>query len=227
MKPHLIFLMLCPFALYAQSSTARRPLLERSVIEERLVSLAWENTPANKALVYRAEDAHKIYKQGLTTWLDMIRIQGNLNEFTMNPENFIRSQYFPRYNFSIAFTLGDFTSIPQQNRTKRVDAEVARLSVDSQRIYIKSEVLRRYNHYLSVRNRLEIQKKLESEIGVNLELARSKFTQGNETYDVLSGLVEKYYNLQLTTRELEEGLGEATLNLEEMIGVKLESVLYN
>ena len=196
-------------------------------MEEQLVKLALANNPTNAIAVYRSQLAQRNVNESQRAWLNQVRIQGNLNEFTLNPEGNVRSQYYPRYNFSLTFTLGDFLGIPATTRSRKIEHEISKLEVDNQVLQIRSEVLRLYNHYRSVKDRLVIQKKLESETGINLELARSKFSQGHETYETLSALIERHYTLQLTIRELEESLTEAELNLEEMIGVELETILIN
>ena len=215
------------FCVYFLCLTATAQQIRNNEIEERLVKLAWDNNPTTKSLIYRAEIARYGGTSGAVnrSWFDILKFQGNLNEFNLNPDKFARSQYYPKYNFAMQFSLSDFVTIPRNVRTRKLEAEIARLDVESQRILIRSEVLKKYNHYSSVKTRLTIQRKLESEIAVNVEVARNKFNQGSETYDVLTALTEKYYSLQLATRELEESLEEAKLDIEAMIGVKLNSVI--
>lgn len=223
----VVMFSLSVFCVYFQSVTSHAQQVRNTEIEERLVKLAWDNNPATKSLMYRAE----IARYGGTTgtvnrsWFDILKFQGNLNEFNLNPDKFGRSQYYPRYNFMMQLSLSDFVTIPRNIRTRKLEAEIARLDIESQRILLRSEVLKKYNHYTSVKTRLSIQRKLESEIAVNVEVARNKFNQGSETYDVLTSLTEKYYSLQLATRELEESLEEAKLDIEALIGVKLNSVI--
>jgi len=201
-------------------------LQPRETIEEQLVGLAWKNSPASKVLPYKIQLAEKNSGLQQRSWFDAFKVQGNLNEINLNPEQYGgRSIYFPRYNFSVSFALSDFVAVPRSIRSRKLGAEIARLDAESQRILIRSDVLKRYNHYTSIKSRLLIQRKLESEIAVNLELARNKFNQGNETYEVLSGLTERYYTLQLATKEMEESLEEARLDIEAMIGVKLNTVI--
>lgn len=215
------------FCVYFVRVTSYAQQVRNTEIEERLVKLAWDNSPATKSLVYRAE----IARYGGTTgtvnrsWFDIFKFQGNLNEFNLNPDKFSRSQYYPRYNFTLQFAMSDFVTIPRNIRTRKLEAEMARLDIESARILLRSEVLKKFNHYNSVKTRLSIQRKLESEIAVNVEVARNKFNQGSVTYDVLTGLTERYYSLQLATRELEESLEEAKLDIEAMIGAKLSSVI--
>jgi outer membrane protein TolC len=198
----------------------------RESVEEQLVGLAWKNSPASKVLPYKIQLAEKNSGLAQRSWLDAFKVQGNLNEFNLHPEQYGgRNLYFPRYNFSVGFSLSDFVAVPRSIRSRKLGAEIARLDAEGQRILIRSDVLKRYNHYTSVKNRLVIQRKLESEIAVNLELARSKFNQGTETYEVLSGLTERYYTLQLATKEMEESLEEARLDIEAMIGVKLNTII--
>lgn len=214
------FLLNCTCA-FTQNATHEL----RQQVEEELVSLAMKNNAAIKALPYKVQLAEKNFAMGQRSWWDIVKFQSNLNEFNLNPENNSRSMYYPRYNFMISFSLSDFVVIPRNVRTRKLGAEIARLDADGQRSAIRSDVLKRYNHYLSVKDRLAIQRKLESEISVNLEVARNKFNQSNETYEVLSALTEKYYSLQMATKELEESLDEARLDIEALIGVKLNTVI--
>lgn len=223
----VVIVSMSVFCVYFSPVTSCGQQVRNTEIEERLVKLAWDNNPATKSLMYRAE----IARYGGTTgamnrsWFDVLKFQGNLNEFNLQPDKFFRSQYYPRYNFTLQFALSDFVTIPRNIRTRKLEAEIARLDIESQRILIRSEVLKKFNHYNSVKTRLTIQRKLESEIAVNVEVAKNKFNQGSVTYDVLTALTERYYSLQLATRELEESLEDAKLDIEALIGVKLNSII--
>jgi outer membrane protein TolC len=197
----------------------------RESIEERLVQLALDKSYVNKAAVYESQMAEAELKQSKVLWLDRIKLQGNLNEFTVQPDRYVRSQFFPRYNFSVGISLGDFVIIPQQTKLHRAAYEITRLNIDSQRLAVRTEVLKRYNHYLSVKEQLSIHKKLESETALNLGLVKTKFDRGEETYANYSLLIERHYAMLLQTKVLEESVEEAKLDLESMIQTPLESVL--
>jgi outer membrane protein TolC len=201
--------------------------LSRDSIEARLMRVALANNPAGKTAAYKAMVAKRAFRQEQRWLLETVKLTGNVNEFTLNPDNSpnSRSQFYPRYNFSVMLSLGDLIDRPAMVKTRRIESEISKLEAETEKQNLKSEVLKRYNHYLFARDRLEIQRKLEAEIGINLELARSKFNKGNETYEVLSSLIEKHYNILITVKEMEEGLAEAKLDLESIIGVNLESVL--
>jgi outer membrane protein TolC len=197
----------------------------RESVEERLVQLALDKSYINKAAVYESQMAEAELKQSKVLWLDRVKIQGNLNEFTVQPDRYVRSQFFPRYNFSVGISLGDFVSIPQQTKLHRAAYEITRLNIDSQRLAVRTEVLKKYNHYLSVKEQLSLTKKLESETALNLGLMKTKFDKGEETYANYSLLIERHYAMMLQTKVLEESLEEAKLDLESMIQTPLESVL--
>jgi outer membrane protein TolC len=224
-------LFLAAPAVWAQrpaSGTSSTPSVNtpsRQSIEERLVQLALDKSYMNKSMIYQSQMAEAELKQSKVAWLDRIMLQGNLNEFTIQPDRYVRSQFFPRYNMSVNIRLGDFITIPQETRFYRAAYEVTRVGIDSQRLAVRTEVLKRYNHYLSVKEQLSIHKKLESETALNLNLMKTKFDRGEETYTNYSLLIERHYAMLLQTRVLEESLHEAQLNLEEMIQTPLESVL--
>jgi outer membrane protein TolC len=197
----------------------------RESIEDRLVQLALDKSYVAKSAVYESQVAEAQLKQSKALWIDKLRVTGNLNEFTMQPDKYVRSQFFPRYNFSVGFTLGDFVIIPQQTKLNRAAYEVTRLNIDSQRLAIRTEVLKKYNHYLSVKDQLSIHKKLESETALNLGIMKTKFDRGEETYANYSLMIEQHYGMLMQTKVLEESLQEAKFDLESLIQAPLESVL--
>ena len=81
------------------STTAAPTATSREVIEDRLVQLALDRSYINKATVYESQMAEAEVRQAKLLWLDKIHIQANLNEFTIQPDKFVRSTFFPRYNF--------------------------------------------------------------------------------------------------------------------------------
>lgn len=227
-----INIWLTPFRAGAQrtiSGTNSTPVpvtaTPREVIEDRLVQLALDKSNLSKAMVFESQMADAELRQARMLWLDKIKLQGNLNEFTVQPDRYVRSQFFPRYNFSVGISLGDFGIIPQEVKKTRAAYEITRLGIDSQRQAIRTEVLKKYNHYLSVKDQLSIHKKLESETALNLGLMKTKFDRGEETYANYSLLIERHYGMLLQTKVLEESLEEAKLDLEGMIHTPLENVL--
>jgi outer membrane protein TolC len=214
-----------PVGWAQRAATGNSSTGSRESVEERLVQLALDKSYINKSAVFASQIAESELKASKAAWLDRLVMQGNLNEFTIQPDRYVRSQFFPRYNISLAIRLGDFVTIPQQIRGNRANYEISRLAIDSQRLAIRTEVLKKYNHYLSVKEQLSIYKKLESETALNLGLMKTKFDRGEETYTNYSMLIERHYEMMLQTKVLEEGLEEAKLDLESMIQTPLESIL--
>jgi outer membrane protein TolC len=219
-----LFLVLITSTL-TYSQTTRVTKTSHYSIEEELVQLALRNNTAGKIAVYNSEIAEKNVRLDKMAWFDRVKLQGNLNEFTLDPERYSRSQFFPRYNFSVQLSLGDFSIIPTQVRRRRYELEITRLEEEGQKVQMRHEVLRRYNHYLSIKSQLAVQRKLEGEIGLNLEVAKDKFSKGQVDYEALTMLTENHFNQQLKIIEMEEALRTAVLDIEELIGVKLDTVL--
>lgn len=223
----IVFTLVVAASVYCQTNNnvLNSSMYSKDSIEAVLIRLALDNNPIGKISNYRTQIAERAYKQEKRWPLQTIKLTGNLNEFTLNPDKYVRSQFFPRYNFSVMFTLGDLFNHPTEARSLRIATEITRLEAKEEMQNLKAEVLRRYNRYVFTKERLAIQKKLEAEIAINLELAQSKFNKGAETYDAVSALKERYYNLQITVKEMEEVYYESKVNLEEIIGVNLESVI--
>src|SRR6267142_2066693 len=110
----LTFLAL-PMTVPAQSIDYNKIVLPDRIVpnsfEERLVQLAWKNHPSNRVVDQNVEIAHKEKVVARWQWLDNIYANGNLNEYTLHPNPGAINVYYPRYNFGVRVTLGNFVTI--------------------------------------------------------------------------------------------------------------------
>jgi outer membrane protein TolC len=230
-----LFLFLCIINAYGQEidyNSIVLPSTARDVsIEEKLVQLAWKN-PNSKILVKNVEIAEYELRQSKLSWLDHLRAQGNLNEFTIkdlasndtNDPAVNRASFYPKYNISLSFSLGDFFIKPVETKRRRELVEVAQESANAQKIAIRAETLRRYNAYLLAKNILEVQTSMEQDSYANFKLVQDRFKNGEENIQSYNLILERYTNQRLKKMEVEMDYKNAKLNVEEMIGMKLENV---
>lgn len=194
-------------------------------LEERLVQLAWANHPENKIFQNEVESsAYKIVDKK-AAWLEKILIQGNLNEFTLAGSDDVRSQFFPRYNFGISIPLGIFVQIPQEVKIAKKEYESAIESVNARKLYIRSETLKRYQNYQRLKETFDIQSQMTQDVENQLSLTESKFKSGEETFENYSKVLEKLNHQKMNLLNTKYDLNLAIIELEELIGLKLEEVL--
>ena len=121
--------------------------VEASQIEEKLVQLAWKNYPQKKIAEIEAGRAQNQVNKASWDWLNRITVSGNLNEFTINPEDNLRAQYYPRYNFNLSIPLGMFVDQANNSRISRANLEIELEQLKQLKLHIRTEVLSRYEDF--------------------------------------------------------------------------------
>lgn len=194
---------------------------------EKLVRLAWANDPESAGV--RASERAAVYNVKLAgaEWLNTIVIQGNLNEFNINPEEdiFNRSQFLPRYNFGVRLTLGTFLTIPYQTRLRRQELEVARSAVNDRMLAIRASVLRLYNNYLMQQELYTLQAEMSSIAENTYRLAEQKFRSAEISYEEYTLARTAYNEARVLFLQTQSSFRNSKIDLEEMIGIPLEDVM--
>src|SRR5690606_26809784 len=87
----VIFLLFVTAHVYGQSIDYNKIILPDHVqnpdFAEKLVQLAWKNNPVNEILRREIKRNEYQVKRNAGQWLDIISMQGNLNEFNLNAQN--------------------------------------------------------------------------------------------------------------------------------------------
>lgn len=194
--------------------------------EEKLVQLAWRNHPTNEAVRREVHIAAYNLKQSNTSWLDNIRITGNLNEFTIDKASdpFGRAAFFPKYNISASVTLGTFFNVPYTIRRNKEALVITQANVNAQKLMVRNNVLKLYNEFL-MRERiykLQSQSLLDNE--TSHKLAEQRFRSGEIDFETYSVSVASYNDVMVAQLQAERDYKNAKLDLEQWIGMRLEDV---
>jgi len=197
-------------------------------IEERLVQIAWRNNPMTAMAANNVESG--VYRLRRSQWsvLDHLRFQGNLNEFTIKGrDNDVnnRFNYFPRYNISLTFSLFDFVSTPLDNKLARKQLENQEEAVKQLKLQIRADVLRRYLHYKTSKELYDIQKEYFDDLSAKFDLDKKKFNTGEITLNEFNNSRDRFDNQRIKKITTNEGYLNAKLDLEELLGLKLEEIL--
>src|SRR5690606_29912168 len=118
--------------------------------------------------------------QAKMQWLDIITIQGNLNEFTIKGSDDI-PVFFPRYNFGASISLGMFGDIPAEIKKSKEKFKIAEAELNMQKLALRGEVLRRYYNYLLSKELMENQIKLTENTYSSFSIAEQRFKNGEIT----------------------------------------------
>ena len=226
----IILLLVISTPLFAQTVDYNKIILPESSqateFEEKLVQLAWRNHPNNEAVRRELNIAEYDVKQSNVSWLENIRVTGNINEFTINKaaDPFGRAAFFPKYNISATVSLGTFFTTPLTIKKSKEAKVIAQTNVNAQKLLVRNEVLKLYNEYL-MRERifkLQTQALLDNETSHKLE--EQRFRRGDITFDVYSTSLASYNEALRAQLEAERDYKNAKLDLEQWIGMRLEDV---
>ncbi|HEY0656328.1 MAG TPA: TolC family protein [Chryseosolibacter sp.] len=197
---------------------------------EKLVQLAWKNHPGNEMLRREATAAEQAVKISGAQWLDIFSVRGNLNEFTLNQtmsNNDIyygRSTMYPRYNFGATLSLGQLISIPANTKISKERAKIAQANVNNQKLIVRNAVMKAYNEYVLREKIYKVQSQLLMDNETSHKLIEQRFKNGETNFETYSLSLNNYSNVTVGHLESERNYKNAKLDLEQLIGMRLEDV---
>jgi outer membrane protein TolC len=226
----IIFFLMISSPLFGQNVDYNKIILPEYTkspdFAEKLVQLAWRNHPANE--VYRREVnvANAAVKQSAAMWLDVISFTGNVNEFTINPESdpFGRAAFYPRYNIRAAISLGQLLSIPATNRINKERVVIAQSNVNVQKLALRNSVMKAYNEFQLHEKIYKVQSQLLMDNETSHKLIEQRFKNGETNFETYSTSLSNYSTMTVGQLEAERNYKNAKLDLEQLIGMRLEDV---
>jgi len=198
--------------------------------EEKLVQLAWKNNPASAIVQGEAKVAQYEAKAAGGKWLGLFGAQGNLNEFTIkkftgsNDASANNSLFYPRYNVYVNLPLSTFTDLPNAKKAARQRVNITQEKVNLTKLDLRATVLKLYSEYRKNEDILNIYKEAMQDEESTYLVVEQKFKNGQVS-------VEDYMNSQkgrndqrIQLRNSENDYRKSKLDLEAIIGVRLEDV---
>jgi outer membrane protein TolC len=200
--------------------------VQTSDFAEKLVQIAWRNHPSNE--VFRRQVNVEGYetKKSAVQWLDVIHVQGNLNQFVLNPGSDVlsRAPFFPKYNVHADMSLSWLFTIPYSTKQGRERVVIAQSQVNAQKLLVRNSVLKSYNEYLMREKVFKIHSQLALDNETSHKLVEQKFKSGQVTFETYSASLTTFSTASLAQLEAERDYKNAKLDLEQLIGMRLEDV---
>ncbi len=228
MKNSIIVLafLLCSLPIFAQTQ-APKPAAGTPSIEARLIELALAN-PAIKVRDYeRAKTVSELNKAG-ASWLNYVTASANLNAVTLKivDQNALGTQlYYPLWNVGINVPLGSLVGKGADVKIARRNLDIATAQQEMARRQITAMVLAKYRDYMKNRALLELQRESTDEDQAAFEQAEAKYSSSSITYEEYNLASKRYKDGQARIITLERDIAVSKLEVEEIIGVKLEDVI--
>jgi len=196
-------------------------------IRERLVQLAMQN-PTYEMADHTANAAEYQIRIARGNWLNMLSASGNINEFTINPPKQTTggTQFlYPRYNVGLSIPMDIFS---RQKNTVKIAKEnylIAEAQKNDKFRQIKADVLTRYEDYLLDKQLLDFQSQVAQDQFTLYKRSEKDFQDGIIKLEEFETSYKGWVTEQTKKLTYQRNLNVIKLELERIIGVKLEDVL--
>jgi outer membrane protein TolC len=217
----ILFTMLFS-AVNGQNTIANRTVADTAV-EERLVQLALEG-PELKRTAHESKINEYQLRAAQNMWMNLLTFNVNYNEFTFSKNNAPSAYVYPRYNLGITIPLGTVFSRTAVKSAKE-NIEIGENNAELIKRTLREQVLAAYKEYVALGQLIVIQSELVNDVKTQLVQIEEKFRSGTATLDLYS-TAQKNNNIEtvgLVNLRLQQDIKK--LELEKLIGVKLETVL--
>jgi outer membrane protein TolC len=200
--------------------------LRRMDIREKLVQLAMQN-PDYEMVDHASLAASYQIKIAKSAYLGLFTAQGNINEFTISKPTNNGTQvpyYYPRYNFALNIPFDIFTRTTNTVKIAQENYLMTTAAKNQKFREIKADVLTKYENYLLAKQLVELQGKITQSEYATLKRAESDFSENLIKLEDVDKTQKSYVTEQVKSLTLQRDLNLTKIELEKVIGVKIEDV---
>lgn len=195
--------------------------------EERLVQLAWRNNPASHIAQRQLDIAREESRLVGTEWSNAFAAAGNLNEFNIKSftdKTATANQFFPRYNVTLRLPLSLLVETPKRRNIANSRAAIAQETINQSKIEMRTQVLSLYSEFKKMELIWIIRKQTMEDEESNYTTLEQRFKDGDANIEEFLKAQRARNDLKIALAIAETDYVKAKLNLEQIIGVKLEDV---
>lgn len=192
-------------------------------IEERLVQLALQGPEMQKTDHLTKINEYQL-KSAQNTWMNLLTFSLNYNEQTLAKQTVQTAYVYPRYFFGLNIPLGTLLSRTGV-KSARENIEIGKENAEITRRNIREQVLTAYKQYVVYSQLITMQSELVNDVKTQLAQIEEKFRNGTISLDAYNS-AQRNNNAEraaLINLKLQQDLKK--LEIEKMIGVKLETVI--
>ena len=160
-------------------------------------------------------------------YLGLLAAQGNINEYTVNPPRYNNQTipfYYPKYNLGINIPFNVFTIVPNTTKIAKEKYYIAAAEKNEKFREIRADVLTKYENYLLARQLVELQGKIVQGEYATLKRLESDFAENLIKLEEVEREQKVYINEQVRSLTLQKDLNVTKIELEKIIGVRIEDV---
>lgn len=195
-------------------------------LPEKLVQLAWKNHPSNRIVEHEVQVQKELKKQSRLDWTKSFGVQGNLNEFVINPDadQTGRAAFFPKYNVYGKVSLDQIFVTPAKRRESNYRIRIAEEAVNQQKLEVRNQVLRAYQDYVKFAALYKIQTNITDEANTEFLRVEQKFKDGTSTFEEYNKANKIFTEHKRDKILAENAYLKSKYDLEALIGMKMEDI---
>jgi len=232
-------LVLINFTIYGQSTVNYDKIIPPAEarhlsMPERLVQIAWQNQPNVEVLKSQLIIFKQDHKKARNAWFDYLNLGFNANEYTLGlrQNNQVDAtgkpvsgnQFYPIFNASLNLKLNSFSYIPAEKKKTAENIKIGEENIKEKKLTLRATVLSSYQQYLMAKELLALQVEMTEDAASRNALFQQKFKDGKVSLDDLNLASNNLLDQKSRQIALEGRVELAKINLEELIGMKLEDV---
>ena len=191
-------------------------------IAEALADLAMDN-PQIRMAAAGVQAANYTWKASRFSILNSVFATGNLNEFTLHKQDPTngRSLVYPRYNFGIRVSIGDFVNDPKIAKANRIRVEAENERLKQARMDVRTAVISAYQDYAMTQKLLALQEEVLQDEEVAVNKSEERFKNGEISLEAYTLQTKLYNGEQVKKVTLTRDLKVKHASLEALIGMPL------
>lgn len=193
-----------------------------TVIEERLVALALQG-PEAQNMEHQSKINEYTLRNAQNQWMNLLAVSLNYNDQTFAKPT-TASYVYPKYFFGLTIPLGTLLSRTQVKSAKE-SIEMGKNNQEQLRRSLREDVLTKYKEYKAYSDLIAIQSQLVNDVQAEVVQTEEKFRLGTVAIDVYNGAQKRNSSEMAILINLKLQQDIKKLEIEKLIGVKLESVL--
>jgi outer membrane protein TolC len=195
-------------------------------VEEKLVTLTLQNV-AYDILTHQVTIARYKVRQTKNSWFDLLTLNAQFNDQSFQHASTVGNvaYVYPKYFYGITIPLGTILSKGIQVKSAREDVKIAEDQQIAAALKLRTDVLTKYKSWRVANSIVLMERQVADDIHAAFLQVEKRFNDGSVTIEAYSEASRNYSNEMVRLLSYQLDADTKKLDIEEMIGVRLESVI--
>jgi len=209
---------------------SKRPIrslpIKDTGVEEKLVTLALQNV-AYDILNRQVIIAQYKVRQTKNSWFDLLTLNAQFNDQSFQHASTVGNvaYVYPKYFYGITIPVGTILSKGIQVRAAKEEVKIAEDQQIDAALKLRTDVLSKYKSWRAANSLVLMERQVADDIHAAFLQTEKRFNDGSVTIEAYSE-ASRNYSMEMTrllNAQLDADVKK--LQIEEVIGVRLESVI--